>query len=218
MPSDPSLDVERDLFAAGTRCIIGVDEVGRGAIAGPVVVGAALIRSADPFPSGLRDSKLLTAKRREALVEPVREWVVAVETGEATAAEIDEFGIVPALSRAAERAIARLQIAGHDVSGGTILLDGTHNWLKGALVPAIDVLVRAKADRDCAVVAAASVEAKVYRDNLMVAAAGNDDFYGWASNKGYGSSGHFEAIATHGLTPLHRASWISSVHTTASGE
>jgi ribonuclease HII len=218
MPSDPSLDVERDLFAHGARCIIGVDEVGRGAIAGPVVVGAAMIREAQSFPSGLRDSKLLTAKRREALVEPVREWVVAVTTGEATAAEIDEFGIVPALSRAAERAIARLQIAGHDVTGGTILLDGTHNWLKGALVPPINVVVRAKADRDCAVVAAASVEAKVYRDNLMVAAAGNDDLYGWASNKGYGSSGHFEAIAAHGLTSLHRASWISSVHTGAGGE
>jgi ribonuclease HII len=218
MPTDPSLDVERNLFAQGARCIIGVDEVGRGAIAGPVVVGAALIREAQPFPSGLRDSKLLTAKRREALVEPVREWVVAVATGEATAAEIDEFGIVPALSRAAERAIARLQIAGHDVTGGTILLDGTHNWLKGALVPPIDVVVRAKADRDCAVVAAASVEAKVYRDNLMVFAAGADDLYGWASNKGYGSSGHFEAIAAHGLTSLHRASWISSVHTRAGGE
>lgn len=218
MPTDPSLEVERDLFAAGARCIIGIDEVGRGAIAGPVVVGAAMIRAAEPFPDGLRDSKLLSAKRREALVEPVREWVVAVETGEASAAEIDEFGIVPALSRAAERAIARLQIAGHDLSDGTILLDGTHNWLKGALVPAITVVVRAKADRDCAVVAAASVEAKVYRDNLMVSAAGPDDLYGWASNKGYGSSGHFEAIAAHGITAFHRASWISSVHTTPAGE
>jgi ribonuclease HII len=218
MPTDPTLDVERDLFANGARCVIGIDEVGRGAIAGPVVVGAAMIRVAEPFPEGLRDSKILTAKRREALVEPVRDWVVAVATGEATAGEIDEFGIVPALSRAAERAIARLQIAGHDLSGGTILLDGTHNWLKGALVPAIDVMVRAKADRDCAVVAAASVEAKVYRDSLMVSAAGVVDLYGWASNKGYGSSGHFDAIAAHGITALHRASWISSVHTGAGGE
>lgn len=218
MPTDPSLEVETEFFANGARCIIGVDEVGRGAIAGPVVVGVALIRDTAPFPAGLRDSKLLSAKKREELVEPVREWTVAVETGEASAAEIDEFGIVPALTRAAERAIARLQMAGHDLEGGVILLDGTHNWLKGALVPAIEVVVRAKADRDCAVVAAASVEAKVYRDNLMVAAAGDADEYGWASNKGYGSSGHFDAIKAHGITPLHRATWISSVHTTSVGE
>ena len=218
MPTDPTLDVERELFSHGARCIIGIDEVGRGAIAGPVVVGAAMIRVAEPFPVGLRDSKLLSAKRRGELVGPLRDWVVAVVTGEATAGEIDELGIVPALSRAAERAIARLQIAGHDLAGGTILLDGTHNWLKGALVPSLDVVIRAKADRDCAVVAAASVEAKVYRDTLMVAAAGDDDRYGWASNKGYGSAGHFEAITVHGVTPLHRASWISAVHTSTGGE
>jgi ribonuclease HII len=96
-------------------------------------------------------------------------------------------------------------------------LDGTHNWLD-SVVSRIPITVRAKADRDCAVVAAASVEAKVYRDTLMVAAAGDDDRYGWASNKGYGSAGHFEAITVHGVTPLHRASWISAVHTSTGGE
>ncbi|MEY4396764.1 MAG: hypothetical protein RLZZ40_520, partial [Actinomycetota bacterium] len=156
MPTDPTLDVERELFAEGAKCIVGVDEVGRGAIAGPVVVGVSLIRQVTEFPTGLRDSKLLSAKRRDALVEPVTQWVEAVELGEASAAEIDEFGIVSALARAGERAFAKLAIAGTDLSGAVVLLDGTHNWLKGGLLPPLDIRVRAKADRDCAVVAAAS--------------------------------------------------------------
>ncbi|MFM6967494.1 MAG: ribonuclease HII [Microbacteriaceae bacterium] len=218
MPTDPTLDVERELFAAGASCVIGVDEVGRGAIAGPVVVGVSVIRAVTDFPTGLRDSKLISAKRRDALFEPVREWVSAVELGEASATEIDEFGIVSALTRAGERAFAKLAINGIDLTGGIVLLDGTHNWLKGGLVPALDIRVRAKADRDCAVVAAASVCAKVYRDNLMVCLAGEEDAYGWASNKGYGSEGHFDAIRAHGATPLHRTTWLRSVSQDDAGE
>ena len=208
MPTDPTLDLERELFAAGATCVVGVDEVGRGAIAGPVVVGVSVIRAVTDFPVGLRDSKLITAKRREALIGPVRDWVEAVELGEASAAEVDEFGIVSALTRAGERAFAKLAIAGHDLTGAVVLLDGTHNWLTGGLIPELDIRVRAKADRDCAIVAAASVCAKVYRDGLMVSAGGESDPYGWASNKGYGSEGHFAAIAEHGATVFHRRTWI----------
>lgn len=208
MPTDPTLDVERELFAAGATCVVGVDEVGRGAIAGPVVVGVSVIREVSEFPTGLRDSKLISAKRREALVDPVRDWVHAVELGEATAAEVDEFGIVSALTRAGERAFAKLTMSGQDLTGAVVLLDGTHNWLKGGLIPDLDIRVRAKADRDCAVVAAASVCAKVYRDGLMVDAGGETDHYGWASNKGYGSEGHFAAIAEHGATEFHRRTWL----------
>ena len=218
MPTDPTLEVERDLFAQGATCVIGVDEVGRGAIAGPVVVGVSLIREVSEFPVGLRDSKLMSAKRREALVDPVREWVVATELGEASAQEIDEFGIVSALTRAGERAFAKLAINGHDLTGGVVLLDGTHNWLKGGLVPPLDIRVRAKADRDCAVVAAASVCAKVYRDSMMVDLSGEDDTYGWSSNKGYGSEGHFNAIREHGPTDLHRRTWLRSVSQVDAGE
>lgn len=218
MPVDPTLDFERELFESGATCIVGVDEVGRGAIAGPVVVGVSLIRAVTDFPVGLRDSKLISAKRREALVDPVREWVVATEVGEASASEIDEFGIVASLTRAGERAFAKLAMAGHDLAGGVVLLDGTHNWLKGGLLPPLDIRVRAKADRDCAVVAAASVVAKVYRDNLMVVAAGEADTFGWASNKGYGSEGHFEAIRAHGATSLHRTTWLRSVSPDGAGE
>lgn len=211
MPTDPTLDVERDLFANGSRIVVGVDEVGRGAIAGPVVVGVAVIQSITDFPTGLRDSKLISASKREKLAQPVADWTDGIAVGEASAAEIDEFGIVSALGRAAERAFATLAIDGHDLTGATVILDGSHNWLAKSLVPAMDIRVRTKADRDCAVVAAASVWAKVYRDRLMVDSSGESDTYGWASNKGYGSSGHFDAIREHGATPFHRRTWLSSV-------
>jgi len=211
MPSDPTLDLERELLAKGIGVVVGVDEVGRGAVAGPVVVGVAMIRAATDFPVGLRDSKLIAASKREKLMQPVADWVDAIATGEATAAEIDEFGIISALARAAERAFATLAIDGHDVSGASVILDGSHNWLKTSLLPPVDIMVRTKADRDCAVVAAASVWAKVYRDRLMVDSAGEDDTYGWASNKGYGSEGHFDAIRAHGATNFHRRTWLSSV-------
>jgi len=211
MPSDPTLDLERELLAKGSGIVVGVDEVGRGAVAGPVVVGVAVIRVATDFPAGLRDSKLIAASKREKLIQPLADWVDAIATGEATAAEIDEFGIIAALARAAERAFATLAIDGHDLSGASVILDGSHNWLKTSLLPPVDIMVRAKADRDCAVVAAASVWAKVYRDRLMVDSAGEDDTYGWASNKGYGSDGHFDAIRAHGATDFHRRTWLSSV-------
>lgn len=211
MPTDPTLDVERELLAAGNGIVVGVDEVGRGAIAGPVVVGVSVLRFALDFPAGLRDSKLVSASKREKLMDPILEWVDGIAAGGASAAEIDEFGIISALSRAAERAFATLAIAGHDLTGSAVILDGSHNWLSTSLVPSMDIRVRSKADRDCAVVAAASVWAKVYRDRLMVESAGETDRYGWASNKGYGSAGHFDAIRAHGATDFHRRTWLSSV-------
>lgn len=211
MPTDPTLDVERELLETGNGIVIGVDEVGRGAIAGPVVVGVSVLRHVTDFPRGLRDSKLISASRREKLLDPLAEWSDGIAAGESSAAEIDEFGIMSALSRAAERAFATLAIAGHDLTGSSVILDGSHNWLAKSLIPAMDIRVRPKADRDCAVVAAASVWAKVYRDRLMVEAAGETDHYGWASNKGYGSAGHFDAIRQHGATDLHRRTWLSSV-------
>jgi ribonuclease HII len=211
MPTDPTLEVERGLLATGNGVVIGVDEVGRGAIAGPVVVGVAVLRLDAEFPPGLRDSKLISASKREKLLGPIDDWVEGIAAGEASATEIDEFGIVSALGRAAERAFATLAIAGHDLTGASVILDGSHNWLATSLVPSMDIHVRPKADRDCAVVAAASVWAKVYRDQLMVDAGGEANLFGWASNKGYGSAGHFDAIRAHGATDFHRRTWLSSV-------
>ena len=198
----PTLDVERQLFATGARIIVGIDEVGRGAIAGPVTIGAVAIdASRTTFPDGLADSKLLTPKRREAMDPQVREWALAHATGSATAAEIDRIGIVSALGLAASRALSALGVA-PDV----LIIDGNTPFLvEEPAGPRI--MMRIKADQDCASVAAASVIAKVERDALMTRLHAEHPEYGWNGNKGYGAAVHTEAIRTHGVTQYHRTSW-----------
>ncbi len=212
MSTDPTLQWEKELFAEGFRVVLGIDEVGRGAVAGPVVVGVSALGSARAeFPAGLRDSKLISESRRIALCEPIHDWVDAIELGEASALEVDSVGIVRALSLAGERALRKLHARGVPLNGSVMMLDGSHNWLKGADLPDAEVRVRPKADRDCALVAAASVWAKVHRDRHMVELAAVDSRYGWDRNKGYGSAGHFEAIAEHGPHPEHRVTWLGNV-------
>ena len=227
----------------------GLDEVGRGALAGPVSVGLAIVarRTDDGFPEGLADSKQLTPRRREALVEPCRAWVLDWAVAHAAPAEIDALGIVGALRLAGRRALA--QMAARDHLPGAIILDGRSDWLTepepdlldalGAqpsagpvepvavsvesvesigearhsigdesvlparLTPAVRMEV--KGDARCAVVAAASILAKVERDALMSALP--DPGYDWASNKGYASASHVEALARLGASDQHRRSW-----------
>lgn len=199
---EPTLDVEREFFAGGVRIVAGVDEVGRGAIAGPVTIGVVAIdASVGDIPSGLRDSKLMTPKRREAMVPVAKEWGLAWATGSATAQEIDKIGIMSALGLAASRALQKL-----GVTPGVLILDGNSSFLveedNGPRV-----VTRVKADQDCACVSAASVIAKVERDALMTELHQKFPHYGWDGNKGYGAKVHTDAIKTHGLTDLHRKSW-----------
>ena len=205
------------LLADRWGIVAGMDEVGRGALAGPVAVGVALIGThAPPVPDGLMDSKALTPRRREALIDPIRSWVLTSSVGYAFTQEIDRWGIVSALRLAGRRALADVRDAGY-VPGG-VLLDGSHDWLTepGDLFGCADgpedpfgvtlpVHMQVKADASCAVVAAASVLAKVARDRLMQEAP--DPGYGWASNKGYGSASHARAIARLGVSDFHRRSW-----------
>ena len=208
-------------------CVGGLDEVGRGALAGPVSVGLAIVarRTDDGFPEGLADSKQLTARARRGLVDPVRSWLVDHAVAHASPAEIDERGIVGALRTAGLRALQQVADRGH--SPGIIILDGVADWLtapqpdlltglEGAppfrfapepvAVPSTPpVLMEVKADARCAVVAAASVLAKVERDALMIDL--DDPGYGWASNKGYASPTHIEALAALGAGDQHRRSW-----------
>lgn len=208
MPAEPTLNVEEELFASGATLIIGIDEVGRGAMAGPVLVGVCALRpGVTEFPSGLRDSKLVSEKKRIALFPEVQQWAPTA-VGEASAAEIDELGITACLGLAARRALISLHEAGVPVGEATVLLDGAHDWLNPALSSKLPVTTRVKADQDCAVVSAASIVAKVTRDELMVSLDAQHPEYGWASNKGYGAAVHMEAIKTIGLTPYHRASWV----------
>jgi len=209
MPVDPTLEVERSLVAAG-GLLIAVDEVGRGAIAGPVAVGVVAI---DPWTvqalPGVRDSKLLSERRREELHPLVSEWGLARAVGLASASEIDEHGIIRALGLAGARAFEVLAAgAGAALANARVLLDGSHDWLTPALPERVEVVVRVKADRDCAAVAAASVLAKVHRDRLMIAADAEHPGYGWASNKGYAAVEHLAAVERLGASSLHRVTWL----------
>lgn len=214
MPAvDPTVDTETRLFQTGASVILSIDEVGRGAIAGPCGVGvAAFLPTTGEAPAGIRDSKALSEKKRVALAPAIKVWLPASAVGYANAQEIDSLGINKGLALAGARALQEtldiLQSADVDTSKAIILLDGSHNWL-GAAAQGIRVITQVKADRDCLSVSAASVLAKVQRDQLMEMYAIEHPQYGWAGNKGYGSAGHYAAIKEHGpISGLHRLTWL----------
>lgn len=197
----PDYAIEEQLAAAGATCVAGVDEVGRGAWAGPVIVCAAVTDRSAP-PDGLTDSKMLTARRRGAIAERLTGWLTAHAFGAASPQEIDEVGMTEALRRAAVRALEALP-----ARPDAIILDGKHNFLGrgssgGRPWP---VRTEVKADLRSVSVAAASVLAKVHRDTLM-AGLGYDE-YGFGDNAGYPSPVHREALRRLGPTPHHRLSW-----------
>jgi ribonuclease HII len=192
--------IERELAASGKACVAGVDEVGRGAWAGPVTVCAVIAPAGFPAPpAGLTDSKLLSAQRRAAIASELLSWVYAFAIGEADHAEIDAAGMTVALRRAAVRALERLPCR-----PDAVVLDGTHDYI-GRPWP---VRCEVKADLRSVSVAAASVIAKVHRDQFMatVSCQGAEQF-AFADNAGYPSPVHKEALAANGPTPYHRLSW-----------
>lgn len=210
----PNTDTERELFARGARAIIGLDEAGRGAVAGPVSVAAFFWGSSARKPiEGVRDSKLLSEKKREEIGACVRKGEIW-GFGCASALEIEENGIMHALKEAAARAIAELYNRGArngvkipPLPECAVLIDGKISWLPEHFTPRI-TLTKVKADQECASVAAASVVAKTGRDALMRNLAATHPQYAWDRNKGYGSRAHYEAIREHGFTEEHRTSWI----------
>ena len=205
----PRLTLERSLLGE-CDLIISLDEVGRGALAGPVAVGAAVMDAAGArrrVPEGLRDSKLVTEKRRPDVAARAAAWVQASAVGWASAAEIDEVGIMRALGLAASRAVQSVVEQGADLENALVLLDGNHDYVSKVHPVPLRVRPVIKADRDCASVSAASVIAKVARDGLMTELHGSHGAYQWDRNKGYASLEHREAIRTVGLSPFHRASW-----------
>ncbi|WP_298741429.1 ribonuclease HII [uncultured Microbacterium sp.] len=205
----PRLTIERRLLREHAL-IIACDEVGRGALAGPVAVGAIVMDAAGArrrIPEGLRDSKLVSERHRPAVAERAAGWVQASSVGWASAAEIDDVGIIRALGLAALRAIADLRGIGVVPEEAVVILDGNHDYITPAGGAGLHVRPIVKADRDCASAAAASVLAKVARDDLMVALHDEHPAYAWARNKGYASAVHREAIRSHGLSHHHRSSW-----------
>lgn len=212
-----SLERECALWDAGAEVVAGIDEVGRGALAGPVSVGVVAVARCRDWPDGLADSKELTPAARVAMVQALATFGVARAVGHASAEEIDAHGIVMALRLAGTRALKAITAAGVRVDA--VLLDGKHDWL----TPGRDDLFSAAAGQErpdmppvtmviggdnlCASIAAGSVLAKVERDAMMVAAHDDHPAYGWHGNKGYGAAAHLEALRTLGPTPLHRRSW-----------
>ncbi|MEV8274604.1 ribonuclease HII [Microbacterium sp. NPDC077184] len=206
---EPRLCLERRLLKE-FPILVACDEVGRGALAGPVAVGAVAIDAADArrrVPTGLRDSKLVRPVHRVDVARRAGDWVRASAVGWASAAEIDEIGIMRAMSLATSRALADLRAHGTSVDDAVVLLDGNYDYVSLTPGSAARVRTQVKADRDCASAAAASVIAKVARDALMVSMHEDAPLYGWDENKGYASATHRAALRAHGASVHHRRSW-----------
>lgn len=199
MRTDATFEVEHQFFANGHTIVAGVDEVGRGCIAGPLVVGAVAVCVDTPLLPGLRDSKVLSAKRRAALDVALVDWSQARGVGVVSAAEIDEVGMSRALRLGVARALERLS-----VTPTAVIVDGPVN-----LAPhwAGDVVALPKADGLCASVAAASIVAKQWRDAYMLTADSLAGAYGFCRHKGYGTPEHYRALAQHGPGEEHRRSF-----------
>ncbi|WP_022899751.1 ribonuclease HII [Humibacter albus] len=207
----PSYRFESELLSAGSLTVIGCDEVGRGALAGPVAVGMVVVDArVGRWPKGLRDSKLLPEPKREELAPLCMTWVRHHAVGLASAEEVDAYGIMACLSMAGARAFSALQASGAGWDACTIVLDGNHDYLTRSLPVPVPVVPRVKADMSCASVAAASVIAKVHRDALMIQQDAVHPGYSWSSNKGYASAAHLEAIRRLGPSPLHRRTWLKA--------
>ena len=218
MSPAPTLRIERSLLRDGVTHLACADEVGRGALSGPVTIGVVVITAATrTAPQGVRDSKLLSPDVRERLVPRIQRWAVGYAVGHASPAEIDAHGIIAALRLAGHRALAQLP-----VTPDAVLLDGNHDYLtppvQGLLFGEPDelaaellalppVMTRIKADMTCAGVAAASVLAKTARDAIMRELHEVHPVYEWAENKGYSAPAHLDALAAHGASSYHRRSW-----------
>ena len=195
--SAPGMAVERSLWDSGASVVVGVDEVGRGAWAGPITVGAAVIPR-DRRVYKIRDSKMLTEAEREALFDRVAGWCAAWAVGHASFAECDELGMADA-----QRLAARRAMEGLGVSPDAVILDGSWDFV-GA--PATEAVVGG--DARCLSIAAASILAKVTRDRMMRQESEHFPVYGFDSNKGYPEPRHQAALQWFGPSAIHRRSWV----------
>lgn len=194
---NPTFEFEEQYWRAGILHIAGIDEVGMGALAGPVVAGAVIFKSPVDIPL-LRDSKLLSPKQRREVGEEIRAHALSFATGEASVTEIDTLNIRKASHMAMRRAIDALSL-----SPDVILLDGTPAQIHES-IPTTNII---KGDRLCCSIAAASIIAKLYRDEFMLRLDSEFPLYGFASHKGYGAPTHLEALKVHGPSPWHRRSY-----------
>ena len=189
--------IENEFYAKGIQVICGIDEAGRGPLAGPVCAAAVILPAHLDLP-GLTDSKKLTDKRRRELFPLIKEQAVAYGIGLASEQEIDEINILQATFLAMERALAQLT-----VKPDLALIDG--NREKDLGIPVKTVV---KGDSLSANIAAASILAKVTRDDMMLEIAKQYPEYGFDIHKGYGTKAHYEALRAHGASPVHRNTFL----------
>ena len=193
--ADEKLQYERALLAQGLQYIAGVDEVGRGPLAGPVVCAAVIMPLDDEsIIVGVDDSKKLSAKKRETLAEEIKKRALAYTIVEVSEKEIDEINILEATKLGMKKALETLEIAPQSV-----LTDG--NMTLNIDFPQKSVI---GGDALCYSIGAASIIAKVYRDKMMDDYAKEYPQYAFDSNKGYGTAAHIQAIKEYGLCPIHR--------------
>lgn len=197
LPDVPGITHERPWWTRGAR-VAGVDEVGRGAWAGPVTFAAVILPS-DRRMYKLRDSKVLDPTRREQLASRLRDFALGIGIGHASNAEIDRMGMSDAMRLAASRAINALPLR-----PDAVLVDGNWNMLPRLGQP-VETIVHG--DARSASIAAASIVAKVTRDQMMRSACVDHPLYVFSSNKGYPSPPHVAALDRHGPCVLHRHSW-----------
>jgi ribonuclease HII len=195
----PNRSIERDLWAEGHEVVVGIDEVGRGSWAGPLMVGAAILPR-DRRVNGVRDSKMLTERGREQLFDRVAGWCTTWAVGAASHAECDELGMAPAQKLAARRAIEAL-----GVQPDAAVVDGKWDFVSPFVG---QVEMRVKADQHCLSVAAASILAKVTRDRLMREMALDYPLWAFDTNKGYPCHLHRAALLGYGPSCIHRRSWV----------
>jgi len=188
---------ETEAKSNGFRFAAGVDEVGRGCLAGCVVAAAVVLDLEKPLPEGLNDSKKLSAKRREKIAEEIRQTALCYSIAQVEADEIDRINILQATKKAMISAVTGLNPA-----ADFVLIDAVQ--LNDCRLPQKSII---GGDAVSASIAAASVIAKVYRDNLMRELDAVYPEYGFAKHAGYGTKAHFEAIRTHGSCPIHRKSF-----------
>lgn len=194
-------EIEDSFYPEGIEVICGVDEAGRGPLAGPVCAAAVILPKHYDLP-GLTDSKKLTDKKRRELFPIIKEQAVAYGIGFASHQEIDEINILQATFLAMERAIAQLE-----VRPDLALIDG--NRQKDFGLPVRTVV---KGDSLSANIAAASVLAKVSRDDLMLELANQYPQYGFEIHKGYGTKAHYAALTKHGPSPIHRMTFLKKFY------
>lgn len=200
----PGLSLERDLWTGGADVVVGIDEVGRGAWAGPLSVGAVVVPT-DRRIYKIRDSKMLTEAEREAMFERIAGWVRAWSVGHVTPEECDELGMSEA-----QRLAARRALDGLGVMPDAVLVDGNWDFVGGA-----QRIVGG--DRLSVSIAAASILAKVTRDRMMRAAAPEFPPYNFEGNKGYPCPTHKAALQAWGPSSIHRRSWVFMDHLIWSG-